>query len=66
MDPLAVLLHPRVRGIPIGDTASGANIAGLPPNYHLADGGRLMGGWYRMGLALSGHFLLPYPCGTSL
>ena len=39
VDPLAVLLHPRVGGIPIGDTASGANIAGLPPNLHLADGG---------------------------
>ena len=51
MDPLAVPLHPRVRGTPIGDTASGANIAGLPPNCHLADGGRLMGERYRMGLA---------------
>ena len=39
MDPLAVLLHLRVGGIPIGDTASGANIAGLPPNLHLDDGG---------------------------
>ena len=44
VDPLAVLLHLRVGGIPIGDTASGANIAGLPPNLHLADGGQLMGG----------------------
>ena len=52
MDPLAVLLHLRVGGIPIGGTASGANIAGLPPNSHLPDGEWLMGGWYRMGLAL--------------
>ena len=53
VDPLAVLLHLRVGGIPIGDTASGANIAGLPPNPCLAaDGGRQMGGsGCRMGLA---------------
>ena len=38
-------------GIPFGDTAAEANIAGLPPKTHLADGGPLMGGWYRMGLA---------------
>ena len=38
-------------GIPFGDTAAEANIAGLPPKPHLADGGPLMGGWYRMGLA---------------
>ena len=44
MDPLAVLLHLRVGGIPIGDTVSGANIAGLPPNLHLADGGEQLGG----------------------
>ena len=44
VDPLAVLLHPRVGGIPIGDTASGANIAGLPPNLHLAGGGGPVGG----------------------
>ena len=50
MDPLAVLLHLRVGGIPIGDTASGANIAGLPPNLHLADGGEQLGGSHRMGL----------------
>ena len=52
VDPLAVPLHPRVRGISIGDTASGANIAGLPPNFHLPDGAWLLGGWYKMGLAL--------------
>ena len=38
-------------GIPFGGTAAEANIAGLPPKPHLADGGPLMGGWYRMGLA---------------
>ena len=41
-------------GIPFGDTVAEANIAGLPPKTHLADGGPLMGGWYRMGLTPSG------------
>ena len=37
-------------GIPFGDTVAEANIAGLPPRIHLADGGPRRGGWYRMGL----------------
>ena len=37
-------MHLRVGGIPVGDIASGANIAGLPPNLHLPDGGQLVGG----------------------
>ena len=41
-------------GMPFGDTVAEANIAGLPPKPHLADGGPLMGGWYRMGLTPSG------------
>ena len=44
VDPLAVLLHLRVGGIPVGDTATGANIAGSPPNLHLADGEQQLGG----------------------
>ena len=43
--------HPLGGGIPFGDTVVEANIAGLPPKPHLADGGPLMGGWYRMGLS---------------
>ena len=51
--------------MPCGDTVAEANIAGLPPKPHLPDGGPLMGGWYRMGLAPSGaHIVLPHPCGT--
>ena len=53
-------------GIPYGGTVAEANIAGLPPKPHLADGGPLMGGWYRMGLAphKGAHIVLPHPCGT--
>ena len=38
-------------GMPIGDTTARANIAGLPPQPHLPDGGPQGGGCYRMGLA---------------
>ena len=38
-------------GMPFGDTVAEANIAGLPPQIHLADGGPRRGGWYRMGLS---------------
>ena len=53
-------------GMPCGDTVAEANIAGLPPQIHLADGGPLGGGWHRMGLAphKGAHIVLPHPCGT--
>ena len=52
-------------GMPFGDTVAEANIAGLPPRIHLADGGPRGGGWYRMGLAPSRcHYAFPCPCGT--
>ena len=64
MDPLAVLLHLRVGGIPIGDTASGADIAGLPPNLHLADGGRASGGIVQNGANTPAQVAPPTPVGV--
>ena len=43
-------------GIPSGGTTHEANIAGLPPSTHLADGGLLLGGWYRMGQGLRAYW----------
>ena len=42
--PLAVAPCANAGGIPIGATARGTNIAGLPLKLHLADGGLLMRG----------------------
>ena len=42
--PHAVAPCAKAGGIPVGATARGTNIAGLPLKLHPADGGLLMGG----------------------
>ena len=42
--PLAVAPCAKAGGIPVGATARGTNIAGLPLKDHLADGGLLLRG----------------------
>ena len=44
VDLHAVAPCAKAGGIPVGATARGANIAGLPLKLHLADGGLLMRG----------------------
>ena len=42
--PHAVAPCTKAGGTPVGATARGTNIAGLPPKVHLADGGLLLRG----------------------
>ena len=54
--PPAVAPRAKAGGIPVGATARGTNIAGLPLKPHLADGGLLLRGQHRMGLRPQGLF----------
>ena len=52
--PHAVAPCAKAGGIPVGATARGTNIAGLPLKPHLADGDVLLRGQCRMGLRPQG------------